>query len=466
MDWLRSSARRFPSLPALACGGQVVSYRVLNSAADAVAAALAAAGVGPGDRVAFWGESTSSAVAALWGIPRAGAVALPLNTSLPPAGAMALTRALGVRALWGPGPDLDLPRPAGRAARLAAGHDGPPDPGARFLVMTSGTSGPGRAVVLTGANLAASAAASRARLGNGRGDRWLCVLPLYHVGGLSVLWRSAREGGTVVLEERFSTERTASLLAGGQIAFASLVPTMLRRVLDGHPGPFPGVRAALIGGGPADPALLARAREAGLPALATYGMTETASQVATEVPTEAGRRHGSAGRPLDGFEVRAVDEAGRATAPGVPGRLEVRGAAVSPGYLGESEREPGDWLRTGDLGFLDADGYLFVLGRADRVIITGGEKVHPARVEAVLREHPSVEDARVWGEEDPEWGRRVAAEVVLAAGAGWEPATLAAHARARLAGYEVPRRWQAVDEIRRSELGKDRRPERSGPPSG
>ncbi len=457
MDWLRSSARRFPGLPALVWGEQVVPYAALDSAADAVAAALAAAGVGPDDRVAFWGESTPSAVAAVWGIPRAGAVALPLSTGLPPAGAMALTRELGVRALWGPGPDLDLPRPAGRAARLAGGPEGPPDPGARFLVMTSGTSGPGRAVVLTGANLAASAAASRARLGNGRGDGWLCVLPLYHVGGLSVLWRSAREGGTVVLEERFSAARAASLLAGGEIAFTSLVPTMLRRVLDELPGPFPGVRAALVGGGPADPALLARASEAGLAALATYGMTETASQVATEVPTEAGRRPGSAGCPLEGFEVRAVDDSGRALPPGEAGRLEVRGAAVSPGYLGEPERGPGDWLRTGDLGFLDADGYLFVLGRVDRAIITGGEKVHPARVEAVLREHPAVADARVWGEEDPEWGQAVVAEVVLVADARLDPEALAAHARARLAGYEIPRSWRVVEEIRRSELDKDRR---------
>lgn len=456
MDWLRSSARRDPGAAALVQGDQLVSYAELDAAADEAAAALVAGGVVAGDRVAFWVEGTPAAVAAVWGIPRAGGVALPLGTRLPPAEAMALTRELGVRALWGPGPGLHLPRPAAGRGEPSPSHGGPPHPAARYVVMTSGSSGPDRPVVLTGANVAASAAASQARLGNGPGDRWLGVLPLHHVGGLSVLWRSAREGGTVVLEERFTAERAAAWLSGGSIAFASLVPTMLARVLEEHPGPFPGVRGVLVGGGPADPALLARARRAGLPVLATYGMTETASQVATEAPAEAGSRPGSAGRLLEGFEVRAVDEDGRALPPGLAGRLEVRGPAVSPGYLGEPERGPGEWLRTGDLGFLD-DGHVFVLGRADDVIITGGEKVHPGAVESVLREHPLVADAWVFGEEDQEWGQRVVAEVAPVAGASLDPQELAAHARSRLAGHQVPRRWRLVEEIRRSEMGKLRR---------
>lgn len=466
MDWLRSSARRFPTAPALVCGERAAAYADLDAAADAVAAALAAAGAVPGDKVAFWGEGTPAAVAAVWGIPRAGAVAVPLGTRLLPGEAMALTREVGVRVLWGPGPDLDLPRPARVREGPSPGHAGPPHPDARIVVMTSGTSGASRPVVLTGENVAASAAASQARLGNGPGDRWLCVLPLHHVGGLSILWRSARDGGTVVLEERFSAPGTAALLASGSIAFASLVPTMLRRVLEENSGPFPGVRAVLVGGGPCDPALLARARRAGLPALATYGMTETTSQAATEAPAEAGARPGSAGRLLDGFEVRVVDEVGRLLPPGELGRLELRGAAVSPGYVGEPERGPGEWLCTDDLGFLDGDGYLFVVGRADDVIITGGEKVLPAGVEAVLRQHPQVADARVFGEDDPDWGQQVAAEVVLVPGASLDPGGLAAHARAHLAGHQVPRRWVAVEEIRRSEMGKAPRGSSSGPVSG
>jgi O-succinylbenzoic acid--CoA ligase len=323
-----------------------------------------------------------------------------------------------------------------------------------LVVFTSGTSGGGRPVVLTGTNLAAAAAGSQARLGNGSGDRWLCVLPLYHIGGLSILWRCARDGGTVVLEESFEAERAAALLASGGIAFASLVPTMLRRLIEAHAGPFPGVRAVLVGGGPSDPDLLAGARRAGLPALQTYGMTETASQVATEAPGEAGRRPGSAGRPLDGFEVRVVDAAGRPLPPGEEGRLEVRGPGVSPGYFGEPERPTEAWFRTGDTGRLDAAGYLFVAGRADAVIVTGGENVHPEEVEAVLRQHPGVADARVFGEPDPEWGRRVVASVVPADPGGLDVAQLEAFARAHLAPYQVPKRWELVAQLAHSELGK------------
>jgi O-succinylbenzoic acid--CoA ligase len=454
MDWLRSFTAVAPDEPALACGDRVISYGDLDTSADEVAATLAASGVVPGDRVALWGEGTPATVAAVWGIPRAGAVPVLLGPRLLPAEAMRLTRAAGVRALWGRGPDLDLPRPGRGPGQPPPGHGGPPHPDARCVVFTSGTSGPARPVVLSGGNVAASASGSQRRLENGRGDRWLCVLPLNHVGGLSVLWRSAREGGTVVLEERFEPSRAAALLASGGIAFASLVPVMLRRVLDEHPGPFPGVRAVLVGGGPTDPALLERARRAGLPALQTYGMTETTSQVATESPAGAGRRRGSAGRPLEGFEVRVLGEGGSSMPPGTVGHLEVRGPAVAVGYLDEPPRPPGEWLRTGDLASVDGDGYLFVAGRADDVIVSGGENVQPAEVEAVLREHPGVADVRVYGEPDPEWGRRVVAELVLAPGSHLDPEALAAHARGRLSGFKVPRRWAVVGEIRRGEMGK------------
>ena len=160
----------------------------------------------------------------------------------------------------------------------------------------------------------------------------------------------------MVLEESFDAGRAAGLLASGAIAFASLVPTMLRRLLERPPGPFPGVRAVLVGGGPSDPALLAAARRAGLPALQTYGMTETASQVATEAPGEAGMRPGSAGRPLEGFEVRAVDGAGAAAAAGGGGpprgagpgrvpRLPGRGGAA-PGRLVSAPATPDGWTPT------------------------------------------------------------------------------------------------------------------------
>jgi O-succinylbenzoic acid--CoA ligase len=208
------------------------------------------------------------------------------------------------------------------------------------------------------------------------------------------------------------------------------------------------VRAVLVGGGPADPDLLRRAAAAGLPALQTYGMTETASQVATVDPAAISTEAGTAGRPLDGIEVRIVDERGRPLPRGTTGQIEVRGAVVSPGALGEQERPPGRWLATGDLGSLDRDCRLTVAGRADDLIVTGGENVSPVAVEAALRLHPGVRDVRVRGEDDPEWGRAIVADVVLDGGCSVEE--VGRFARGRLAGFQVPKRWNVVAAIERT----------------
>ena len=257
------------------------------------------------------------------------------------------------------------------------------------------------------------------------------------------MWRCAEQGAAVVLEERFDARRVAGLFADGEVRFASLVPTMLRRVLEVHPGPYEGVSGVLVGGGPADTGLLERALDAGLPVLATYGSTETCSQVATVAPGEGREALGTVGRPLDGFEVRT----------GPTGRIEVRGPAVSTSDVG-GDRRAGEWLEMGDIGRIDAGGRLVVEGRADRAIITGGVNVHPDAVEAVLDGHPGLADVHVFGEPDPEWGAAVVAEVVVAEGAGFDEGAVADWARARLAGHQVPKRWLVVERIERTELGK------------
>jgi O-succinylbenzoic acid--CoA ligase len=424
MDWLRRAAAARPAAPALITPERTITYGELDRAADAVAAIVTGSGLG-GGAVAFWGERHPATVAAIWGIPRAGATAVPIDARLAPAESMRRTRVAGARGLWA------LPD-GGIEALLRRPVDPTGDGGAaRFIVFTSGSEGLSKGVVLTGDNVAASVEASASRLGNGPDDPWLAVLPLFHVGGLSILWRQAAAGAPVVLEPSFDPVRCASLLA--EVTFASVVPTMLLRMLDGGVHGGGRLRAVLVGGGPADPALIRRALDAGIPVLQTYGMTETCSQICTVAPGDAEADLGTAGRPLAGAEV----------AVGSDGRIRVRGPMVSAGYLGEEPRSD-EWFTTGDLGSIDAAGRLTVLGRADAVIVTGGENVHPGQVEQALRVIPGVVDARVFGEPDPEWGSRVVAEVVLD---GISVDAVAAAARRRLAPAEVPQRWVVVEEL-------------------
>jgi o-succinylbenzoate---CoA ligase len=389
---------------------------------------LAARGIGEGDRVATTLAPGAEFAALVHALPRLGAVLAPLNTRLPRAERRALAEACGAR--------LVVEEPlSGVEASLELRES--VDPAApQTLLYTSGTSGRPKPVLLTYANHAASARASASNLGVAPDDRWLCVLPLFHVGGLAILLRSAVYGTAAIVHDGFDEQAVLASLRSGEATLASLVPTMLRRLAAAGLEEAPALRAALLGGGPVARDLLAWASERGLPVLQTYGMTETASQIATLSAAEAAARPDTAGRPLPGVEVEIGDE----------GEILVRGPMVAPGALAAD-----GWLHTGDRGRLD-DGYLVVEGRLDDVIVSGGENVSAAEVEAALLTHPSVEDAAVVGRPDPEWGEAVTAYVVL-----HEPAPeedLIAHCRELLAAFKAPKAIHAVPGLPRNAAGK------------
>jgi O-succinylbenzoic acid--CoA ligase len=308
------------------------------------------------------------------------------------------------------------------------------------LLHTSGTTGTPKAVPLTTANWQAAVSASAAHLGHTADDEWLSAMPLHHVGGLSVLFRSAYVGGRVTVLPRFDASEFADALAGG-VTFASVVPTMLRRVLEVDKGTYSGLKAVLVGGGPIPPGLLEEAWVRGIPALPTYGMTETCAQAATLKPGSplAYRVH-----PLPGVEIRIEPD----------GRIALRGPQVFGGYLGEDQRAGDDWFVTGDVGRLHDDGSLQILGRADDLIVTGGENVDPAAVEAVLLELKGVDGVMVVGIPSEEWGNEV---VCLVVGTVAE-ADLDRWSRDHLEAHQVPKRWLKVDVLPTTTLGK---PDRS-----
>ena len=324
----------------------------------------------------------------------------------------------------------------------------------QLIMFTSGTAGEPKGVRLTVGNLIASATASAFRLGVDRDDRWLCCLPMYHMGGLAPVVRSALYGTPVVIQREFDSNATARVLEDETITGVSLVPTMCKRLLDAGWEPTDTLRFVLLGGAPASSDLLERCQERDVPVCPTYGMTETASQIATALPEAVAVHEGTVGQPLLFTEVSVVDETGTLLEPGQQGELVVSGPTVTPGYLDDSHTaaafgERG--LHTGDVGYRDEDGRLWILNRRSDRIVTGGENVDPGEVVAVLRDHPRVEDAAVVGLADEEWGERVAALVVPAG--DLEPRALLTHCDESLAGFKQPKTIGIVDALPRTASG-------------
>jgi O-succinylbenzoic acid--CoA ligase len=352
-----------------------------------------------------------------------------------------------------------LPESHACAAVRPADAGGVVDDATLAILFTSGTSGRAKGARLDWRNFQASAVAAEDRLGPVVRQRWLACMPLFHVGGLSILVRSLLFGGPVRLQPRFDAKAVSDALDGGDIAGVSLVPTMLSRLLAhrGERAAPTGLQIVLLGGAAAAPGLLARALSAGYPVCPTYGLTEATSQVATAAPPRAGAVSTMPMLPVRGTEVRIVS-AGGDLPPGAPGEIIVRGPTVMQGYLHDpaaTARALRDgWLHTGDVGCLDDDGGLHVLDRRDDLIVSGGENVYPAEIEAVLLEHPSVMDAGVAGIADTDLGMRVVAWVVVAPGASLSAAELQQHCRQCLAGFKQPRAYRFVDALPRNAAGK------------
>jgi O-succinylbenzoic acid--CoA ligase len=283
---------------------------------------------------------------------------------------------------------------------------------------------------------------------------------LFHVGGLSILLRSVIYGTTAAVHPGFDAAHVNAALDEDGVTVVSVVANMLQRMLDERGDrPYPAsLRCVLLGGGPAPEALLRRCAAIGVPVVQTYGLTETASQIATLAPDDALRKLGSAGKPLSGAELRIVDESGAECGPGDAGEIVVRGPSITPGYLNRPAETAAairdGWLHTGDLGHLDDEGYLYVLDRRDDLIVSGGENVYPAEIEAALQSHPDVVEAGVYGAEDARWGRAPVAVVVLREGAARDAGALLAYCRERLAAYKTPRRIEFAESLPRNAAGK------------
>lgn len=362
------------------------------------------------------GEQMLAALAAA--LDGSGPAILPLDPSLPGPALRAALASFAPSAIQTLEGTRSFPYPAEPEASAVGAETA-------VVIATSGSTGAPKGVQLTAAALTASASASLRRIGAMPGEKWLCCLPTFHVSGIGVLVRSLITGTDPV----FTPSVTAEVIAGSGCAHVSLVPTQLRRLLDSgcRPGP---VRTVLLGGAAAPDGLLAEARAAGWRVVTTYGMSETSGGCVYD------------GWPLDGVSVHTDAD----------GRIMIAGPVLFAGYrlqpeLSRSALRDG-WFRTADLGCVGADGRLVVRGRVDDVINSGGEKIVPGEVEAVLGTSEEVADVVVVGVPDPEWGEAVTAFVVPAdPAAPPDPERLKANVREALSARAAPKRMLIVPEF-------------------
>ena len=460
-----------------------VSYASLRRQIESVASELVLAGIRPGDRVAMALPNGLSALVCFLAAAIAGAAA-PLNPAYRQDEIRFHLEDIGARLLL-------LPREGGDAARRAAGDRIPvitttvdargqvrlsahgrrpslpsPSPDAVALVLhTSSSSGRPKCVALTHANLTASVGNIVRTYGLTGDDISLCVMPLFHVHGLvaSVLSTLA-SGGRVVLQPRFHPLGFWRLVRDQRVTWYSAVPTMHRLLLaragKDHPdvGRLRFIRSCSAALAP--DTMYAAEQAFGVPVLEAYGMTEASHQIASNPLPPRPRKPGSVG-PGTNVKVSIVDADGRHLEAGAHGEVVISGANIIRGYENNPEANAASfvdgWFRTGDLGFLDADGYLVLVARIKELINRGGEKIAPREIDEVLQSHPSVAEAVAFGAPHRIWGEEVEAVVVLRDAAAASPAELLAHCRHRLAAVKCPKKVHLVHEIPRTATGKIQR---------
>lgn len=328
------------------------------------------------------------------------------------------------------------------------------------IMYTSGTTGFPKGVIHTYGNHWWSAIGSMLNLRLEEKDCWLCTVPLFHISGFSILVRSIVYGMPIVLFKKFDEEEVNKVLIDGKATIISVVTNMLQRMVDalGEEYYHPDFRCALLGGGPVPLVLLERCKEKNIPVFQSYGLTETASQIVTLAPEDSLKKLGSAGKPLFPSQIMIMNE-GKEAKPNEVGEIMVKGPNVTQGYLYREEENnhyftPDGWFFTGDVGYLDEDGFLYVIDRRSDLIISGGENIYPAEVENVILSHPAIEEVGVVGIADEKWGEVPCAFYVVKKGKFVDAQSLAQYCENHLAKYKVPKKWFEMDTLPRNASNK------------
>jgi len=487
--WLRRVAGRHPARPALTCDEHTWTYAELQRRVEAFSAVLAAHGVLPGDRVGYLGFNDPHFLVAMFASARLNAIFVPLNFRLTGPEIAFIAEDAGVSLLladvhhrpvidgirsglgcrhylsmdgaatgWGALPPLDV-------APASVPPEVPVQPDEVALIMyTSGTTGHPKGAMLTHGNFWTNNLNGILSNGLRCEDVVLNFAPLFHVGGLcSVSLPALQAGAHLVLHRAWDAEGVMRDMARYRVSVTFAVPSMLL-FMSQHPAfaaaDLSSLRTIAVGGAPMPVPLLQRYAERQIPVNQGFGMTETTATVSLLVPERGIDKQGSCGTPALLTEVRLTDFDGTPiTEPHVKGELCIRGGNVMKGYWNRPDATAASfdaegWFRSGDVAYVDEDGFYFICDRLKDMVISGGENIYPAEVESVLYHHPAVAEVAVIGAPDEHWGERVVAVAALKPGASLTLEELQTFARQGLAGYKVPRELRVVDALPRNPTGK------------
>jgi acyl-CoA synthetase (AMP-forming)/AMP-acid ligase II len=471
--------------------GRDLTYAELDRRSDQVAGLLQQAGVKPGDRVAWLGRASEAWYEIFFGVAKARACFAPINSRLAvPEIAFILKDSAANVFFVSPEFHACAETVAGHAGRpiqviaigaehptfgnYAALRDSAPAPRLErpqadddvLQLYTSGTTGLPKGVRLSNANYSAFLALRHLVEGfdYGPDDTVLILMPMFHVAGTNISFSGLAAGGRIVLQAEFAPPAVLKAFGDERVNHVFLAPVMINALLQ-TPGvadaDFSSLKTVSYGASPISEAVLARATDVfGCGFIQFYGMTETTGAGTTLAPAEhRGELLRSCGRPWATLETRIADEDGKMLGPGEIGEIEIRGPIVMAGYWNRPEAtaetiRPDGWLRTGDAGFMNEEGFFFVHDRVKDMIVSGGENVYPAEVENAILGCPGVADAAVIGVPDDRWGEAVKAIVVAKPGESPSPADIIAWARERIAGYKAPKSVDFIDALPRNPSGK------------
>ena len=490
-DIPRVQARDRGGSVAISFEGCELTYAELDRRSDQTAGLLQAAGVAPGDRVAWLGRSSEAWYEIMFGAAKARACFAPINSRLAIPEIAFILQDSGA-SLFFVSPEFlaaatavvaEVDRPA-RVVCVGAGdpafenyaalRDAAPAPDLVrprpdddvLQLYTSGTTGLPKGVRLSNAVYTAFLNLRHHVKGfDYRAEEVVLILaPLFHVAGSNISFCGLAAGGRILLHAEFAPAAVLEAFGRDRVNHVFLAPVMINAILQ-TPGveaaDFSSLRTVCYGASPIAEAVLAKATQTfGCGFIQFYGMTETCGAGTTLAPEEhSSELLRSCGRAWSGLQVRVADEAGNPLGPGEIGEIEIQGPIVMAGYWNRPEAtaetiRPGGWLRTGDAGYRDADGFFFVHDRVKDMIVTGGENVYPAEVENAILGCPGVADAAVNGVPDDRWGEAVKAIVVARPGEQPDPADVIAWARQRIAAYKAPKTVDFIDALPRNPSGK------------